>query len=233
MSENIDKHLEQELADLQTSSVAFAQRFINDSKLRQHYIQSTKDFSDELIEKVKRNQMSPEVAAKQAHSMRNTIMNAMRGKTSDFGLALVRFLKKEGKTLQELERKYSHELFKKDMTALNNAQRGDIWRKIIAKSGEPQLRVSNSAKWMGRMGRGLFFLTAAIAIFHIAKAENKVRATANELTALGGGFAGSAALGTAGLVCGPAALFCVPLGIFIGGVAGAFGADWAFDKIWR
>lgn len=64
-------------------------------------------------------------------------------------------------------------------------------------------------------------------------AEDKVRATANEATALGGGLAGAAVLGTAGLACGPAAIVCVPLGIFVGGVAGAMGADWAFDRIWK
>ena len=54
-------------------------------------------------------------------------------------------------------------------------------------------------------------LTIAVSVYHIAKAEDKVRATANEVTALGSGLAGSAALGTAGLTCGPAALICVPL----------------------
>ncbi|PIE82764.1 MAG: hypothetical protein CSA09_04975, partial [Candidatus Contendobacter odensis] len=32
-----------------------------------------------------------------------------------------------------------------------------------------------------RAGRGLFVLTVAISVYHIAKAEDKVRATANEV----------------------------------------------------
>jgi len=41
----------------------------------------------------------------------------------------------------------------------------------------------------------------------------------------GGGLTGASALGAAGMVCGPAAIVCVPLGIFLGGIAGAVGAD--------
>jgi len=33
---------------------------------------------------------------RQAYFMRNIIMNAMRGQTFDFGLALTRFMEKEG-----------------------------------------------------------------------------------------------------------------------------------------
>lgn len=182
---------------------------------------------------MKRNQLTPQAAAQQAQLMRNSIMNAMRGKTSDFGLAIARFMKKEGKTLQQLEIKYAQELFKADFSLLNHEQKGEVWRKIVEKAGEPQVKASNSAKWLGRAGRGLFVLTVTISVYNIAMAEDKVRATANEATALGGGLAGAAVLGTAGLACGPAAIVCVPLGIFVGGVAGAMGADWAFDRIWK
>lgn len=57
--------------------------------------------------------------------------------------------------------------------------------------------------------------------------------SANEAVAIGGGMAGAAALGAAGLVCGPTAIACVPIGLFVGGVLGSFGADYAFDQIWR
>ncbi len=121
------------------------------------------------------------MAAQQAQKMRNSVMNALRGKTSDFGLALARFMKKEGKSLQQLELKYAQELYKADFSRLNSEQKGNVWKKIVAKAGEPQVRVSNSVKWFGRAGRGLFVLTVAISVYHIAKAEDKVRATANEV----------------------------------------------------
>jgi CRISPR/Cas system CSM-associated protein Csm2 small subunit len=227
-----NQFLESELAELQVAAANFAQRFIPDAKVRQDYIDSTKRFSIELEDKIAKKQISTQMAAQQAHNMRNSIMNAMRGKTSDFGLALARFLKKEGKTLQQLEMKYAQELYQNDISKLTAEQKSGVWRKIVAKSGEPRVQASNGAKWFGRAGRGLFVLTVVISVYHIAKAEDKVRATANEVTSLAGGIAGASALGTAGLACGPAAIACVPLGIFIGGVVGALGADWAFDKIW-
>lgn len=233
MARENDKFMEKDLAELEVTAANFAARFIPDAKVRQEYIASTKKFSLELQEKVKRNQLTPQAAAQQAQLMRNSIMNAMRGKTSDFGLAIARFMKKEGKTLQQLEIKYAQELFKADFSLLNHEQKGEVWRKIVEKAGEPQVKASNSAKWLGRAGRGLFVLTVTISVYNIAMAEDKVRATANEATALGGGLAGAAVLGTAGLACGPAAIVCVPLGIFVGGVAGAMGADWAFDRIWK
>lgn len=164
--------------------------------------------------------------------MRNTIIEAQRSKSSSLGLSISRFIKKEGKNLAELESKYASKLFRREFGELNQVQRNDVWRLIVQKSGEPRVRASNGAIWMGRAGRGLFALTITIAIYHIATAEDKVRATANEGAAIGGSMAGAATLGAAGLACGPAAIACVTIGVFVGGVLGAIGADWAFDKIW-
>lgn len=86
---------------------------------------------------------------------------------------------------------------------------------------------------MGRAGRGLFGLTITISIYNIATAESKVRATVNEGVVIGGGIAGGAALGAAGTLCGPAAIVCVPLGIFIGSFLGSESADLAFDRLWH
>lgn len=228
-----DYFLNQELAQLQTVSAVFSQQFIPDAKVRQDYIQQTQKYSLELKEKVLRKQISPQRAAQEAQSMRNTIMEAQRSKSSSLGLSIARFMKNEGKSLSELEYKYSNKLFGKDFNSLTPNQRNDVWRMIVQKSGEPQLKASTGAKWMGRAGRGLFLLTIIIAVYHIAIAEDKVRATANEGVAIGGGLAGAAAIGAAGLACGPAAIACVPIGVFVGGVLGAITADWAFDKIWK
>lgn len=230
---NKTEFLDKEFAELEITAANFAQRFISDEKIRQQYTESIRKFSDELQNKVKLNHISPQHAALQAQNMRNTIMDSFRGKTSDIGLAIARFLKKEGKTLLLLELKYSQELYKLDFSKLSIDQRNDVWRKIIAKAGETQVHASNGAKWLGRAGKGLFVLTIVIAVYHIAVAEDKVRATANEGVAIGGGIAGSAALGAVGLLCGPAAIACVPLGIFVGGILGAFGADFVFDELWQ
>lgn len=224
--------LDKELATLEVTAADFSIRFIPDATVRAKYMESARNVSAELREAVKNEKMTMQVAAKQAQEMRNVLMNAMRGQSSDFGAAMASFMKKEGKTLAELEQKYATELFKNNFESLAVSQKNAVWCKIVEKSGTPQVRVNSAARWMRRAGRGLFALTAIIAVYHIAKSENKLKATAREGAAIGGGLAGSATLGAAGLMCGPAAIACVPLGIFVGGLVGATGADWAFTRIW-
>ncbi len=226
-------HLDQELAKLEVTAAAFARHFIPDAKVRRDYIEQTRKFSIELRETVAKNRLSSRMAAHQAHSMRNAILEAQRNKSNALGFSIAKFLKKEGKTLYELESKYAVQLFDNGFDRLNLEQRNEVWRLIVRKSGEARASASGGAKWLGRAGKGLFVLTVAISIYHIATAEDKIRATANEGVAVGGGIAGASALGAAGLACGPAAIACVPIGIFVGGILGALGADWAFDKIWE
>lgn len=233
MNSTNGQFLDQELAKFQATASSFANHFIIDAKVRIDYIAQTKKFSDELKLKVSRNHLTPAMAALQAQEMRNTILEVQRTKSTSLGLSIAEFLKKEGKILKELEQKYADSLFNKDFLLLSQEQKNSTWKKIVQKSGEPRVSASNGAKWLGRAGKGLFALTIAIAVYHIAQAENKTRAITNETVAVGGGIAGSTALGSAGLFCGPAAIACVSLGIFLGGVLGAAGADWAFDKIWE
>ena len=205
-------HLDQELAQLETTAAAFAKHFIPDAKVRRDYLEQTRKFSFELKDKVAKNQLNLQMAARQASSMRNTILEGQRGKSSALGLSIAQFLKKEGKSFSELESKYATQFFNKDFNHLNINQRNEVWREIVKKSGEPRVSASNGAKWMGLAGRGLFVLTIVISIYHIAVAEDKVRATVNEGVAIGGGVAGATALGAAGLFCGTAAIACVPVG---------------------
>jgi hypothetical protein len=102
--------LDQELAQLESTSAAFAQKFIPDAKVRRDYIEQTKRFSLELKDRVAKKTLQPQQAAQQAQTMRNTIMEAQRTKTTSLGLSMAQFMKKEGKTLAQLEAKYSKTL---------------------------------------------------------------------------------------------------------------------------
>lgn len=85
---------------------------------------------------------------------------------------------------------------------------------------------------MSVLGRGFLFVTLAVAVYNIVTAEDKVEATAREGVILGGGFVGGAAGGAvAGLACGPGAIICVTVGVFVGGALGAMGADLSFGWI--
>ncbi|MEE9412695.1 MAG: hypothetical protein V3V22_06540 [Methylococcales bacterium] len=85
--------------------------------------------------------------------------------------------------------------------------------------------VNAPAKNYSSLGRGLLVVTLGIAVYNIAVAEDKVVATARESVVLGGGFSGGA---LAGLTCSPGVPVCVTLGVFLGGVLGALGADASF-----
>lgn len=230
---NANDYLDSELAELQVTVNNLAVRFIPDAQVRREYIENSKRYSDELLDFVRRKKMSANAAALKANMMRNTLMDTMRGKSSDISRALAQFLKKEGPTLAELEEKYAKKLFKKEFSKISSAQKNEIWRLVISKAGEPRASMSNGAKWAGCAGKGFFAPTVIIAVYHIANSENKVRATANECAAVGGGAGGAYVGGAAGFLCGPAAIACVPLGVFIGGIGGAAGADWIFDQLWK
>lgn len=59
-------------------------------------------------------------------------------------------------------------------------------------------------------------------------------ASAKEGAVLGGGLLGSVAGGAAaGLACGSGAPVCVTVGVFVGGVMFAVGAEITFDSFWN
>lgn len=228
----IDDHFEQELARLETAAAAFSRDLIGNASVRWDYLAQVRKFSLDLQEQVNSGRISLRRAVEQAHSTRNMIMEAQRGKSSALGLSIARRIKAEGRTLVELEAKYADRFFGKEFSLLNAEERHKVWRTIVKKAGEPQVRANNLAVWMSRAGKGLFAVTLIVAIYHVLRAEDKVRAMTNEGVVIGGSVAGGAALGAAGLSCGPAAIACVPVAIFLGSMMGATGADWIFDRIW-
>ncbi|PCM43754.1 hypothetical protein CPA50_15470 [Marinobacter sp. ANT_B65] len=87
---------------------------------------------------------------------------------------------------------------------------------------------------MGRAGKSFIALTIALAVYNIATAEDKLLASAKESAVIGGGLLGSVAGGAAaGLACGPGAPVCVGIGVFVGGVMFAIGAEITFDSFWN
>jgi hypothetical protein len=75
------------VSTLQAEGILFANRYINDAKVRQNYIRLTSQASLEMRQKIALNQMTPAQAADQANKMRNEIMMRARKMSSDIGLA--------------------------------------------------------------------------------------------------------------------------------------------------
>lgn len=155
--------------------------------------------------------------------MRNEIMEWARTKTSDYGLASAKAQKRVGRTLDDLLEQYSQSKFKKPFSELDLAHRDTVFLEIVNSSGRPKATVSARVARLGHAGRTLWILSLGVAVYNIASAEDKGRATGREAASVGGGFAGGAAGGAlAGVWAGPLG---VAVGIAIGGMIGAIISD--------
>lgn len=226
--------LRENLSQLEVQANQFAIRFIQDSNVRLNYLAEIKTYSDRMLAAVRNGEISVHEAHLEAHNMRNTILESSRLKSSDIGRAYAEGLKKQGRTLQELYAKYAKELFEKNFEQLDDAQRNMVKLKIIEKAGSDQLKPTRTASRFGRLGKGLWVLTIGIAVYNVATAEDKTKATAHEVATLGGGVLGGAAAGAAaGLVCGPGFVVCSSVLVIAGGALGALGMDYVFDWVWE
>ncbi len=207
----------------------FTYRFINDGTIRISYINQVKQLSYEYKFKVSSHQISVQNAAMQVNLIRNEILEAQRLKSSDIGRAKAVGLKKTGLTLNELTEKYSQIKYDKQFFKLSSHQKNQVYLEIIESSGRPRDSVSAAASKLTKLGQGLIVVTLGIAVYNIALAKDKTKATAKEGLIIGGGFAGGATGGAlAGIACGPGAPVCVSAGVFIGGALGALGAGISF-----
>jgi hypothetical protein len=218
--------LEASLSQMESQALNFAQRFINDSQVRMSYIKQTKKLSEEYRLKVKSGALTASKAAKQVQEIRNHILEAHRLKTSDIGKSVAVKLKQNGLTLAELTDKYAHKKFNASFANLSPTNQKSIYLEIIESADRARPSMNALASKYSKLGRGLIVVTLGAAVYNITFAENKARAVAREGAIIGGGFIGAAAGGSAaGLACGPAAPFCVTLGVFVGGALAALSTD--------
>lgn len=221
--------LEGSLSQMESAALNFAQRFINDGKVRMSYINQARKLAQEYRAKVSSGAITADEAAKQVQAIRNEILETQRLRTSDIGRMKVINLKKTGLTLSELTEKYAHSKFGTSFTNLSAANQNRVYLEIIDSSGRPRPSMNAAASRYSNLGRGLLVVTIGVAVYNIAVAEDRVKATAREGVIIGGGFAGGAAGGAvAGLACGPGAPICVTIGVFVGGALVALGADFTF-----
>jgi hypothetical protein len=184
----------------------FGQRFINDSSVRQGYMRQTRSVADELRESVRKGLLTPGEAAVECNRLRKSLMEAARLRSSDLGRAQAQALKAAGKLLGELQELYARELYNKAFGSLSQKSWAQVWLEIVDASGRARPSVSLKAVRLGKLGRGLIFLSVGIAVYNVVTADNKRRQVVKEGTGAGGGF--------------------------VGGAAFALGLDFAFDAWW-
>lgn len=224
-----DRRLEQALHLMEVEAVNFAYRYTKDANTRQWYIQKTQAMSRELRGQYNAGQITARKAAEAAQEMRNEIMDMARLRTSDIGLARARQLKGKGKSLDDLISKYSTKKFSKPFDALTKGQQDEVLVEIVDAAGRPNPKVNAKVGKMAALGRSLWVLSAAIAIYNVATAEDKTHQAGREVANVAGGFAGGAAAGAlAGIWFGPLG---VAVGAAVGGIVGSMIADEAYSEL--
>jgi len=222
--------LNNSLRQLETAAYNFGIRFINDEAARNKYNKLAKKMSQEIKRDVMTGKITPLQGAERAQTTRNVVMEQIRRITSDIGKAKAQALKRNGKTLTELEELYSKKMFNKAFKSLSEAERNQVWLTIVIRSGAPDNEVNIKVRKLGRAGRLFLVFTISVSVYNIASADDKLTAAAREGASVSGGFLGGAAGGAlAGLACGPGAPVCVTIGVFVGGVLGAIGVESLFE----
>lgn len=215
------KKVERQWVEVESTASVFSTRLINDQTVRKQYQDLIKAMSNETMANFEKGLLTEYEAAQLANQARNKIMEAQRLTTSDLGNAFAKWQKASGKTLLDLQNLKAKK-FGKPFAELTELQQKEIWLSIVKSAGKDSEFWSKFAKWGGRAGKAFVVVTVAIAVWNIAQSENKVDATLKEGASVGGAFLGAAIGGWAGAVCGPGAVICVPLGIFVGGIVGGY-----------
>lgn len=223
-----------ELADalraLESEAYAFSQRFITDDVVRADYRQKAAAASKEISDEVRAGRMTAHEGAKAANALRNAVLDMSRAQLSDLGLALSVAAKKEGKPLDYFQEQYAKQKFGRAFGELTQVEREVVWREIVDSAGRGNKKFNIGAKVAGLAGRTFLVIGLAITVWHVLEAENKTRAVAKEVTAVGGsgvGAAAGAAIVGAAMATPPG--WIVTLAILVGAAVGGVATSAAFD----
>lgn len=201
-----------------------------DAAARASYDRQVRAMADELRAKAATGRITWRQAATEANTVRNTVMDAIRGRSTPVGRAIAESLKSQGRTLNEMIARKTAQFYPgRTFQSLTPAQQNHVYAEIVKSAGRSNPKITARMRTLSRAGRGLIVLSVAVSIYNIATAENKGRATVREVAVTGAGIGGGVAGGAlAGLACGPGAPVCVTVGAFVGGALAAFGVDMFF-----
>jgi len=222
-----DQFLRDALDDFAASARNFGGAFIKDARARANYVRKIEQMSKEVLTDVRAGRETGEAGAEFARQMRNAIMDETRRQSSSIGKAAAQAIKPSGKTLVQLIEENAAKLFPgKTFVNLAKAERQQVFEEIILAAGRSRPAVTAMIPRWSMLGRGCLLFTAAITVYDIWTADNKIQAGLNDAIIFGGGAAGGAIAGAAtGLICGPGAPFCSTALFIVGGIMGALAAQ--------
>ncbi|MBL8470783.1 MAG: hypothetical protein KF778_02245 [Rhodocyclaceae bacterium] len=204
-----------------------------DGSARANYDRLLREFRDEIYSRVMAGKLTWREASKEAHGVRDHVMQLVRRRSTPVGRASAEKLKPTSSTLNELIAKKTAKLFGSDakFASLAADQKNHVYAAIVESAGKSNESITPFMRKVSRGGRGLLVLSLSISVYTIATADDKVDAVKHEGAVTAAGIAGGTAGGAlAGLACGPGAPVCVTIGAFVGGAMAAFGTDLIWAK---
>lgn len=233
-SSSMNPVLEEALRALESEAVNFAQRFIQDSRVRANYVAQATRASEEILAQVQQGALTAQQGAERAAATRNALLDAARLQNSDIGRAVAEAEKAAGLSLEALLERYAQRLYSRNFAALTAAEQDEVFLQVMRAAGRPNPRFTSLARNLGRAGKGLFIVSLAFATYAVLESDRPGREAARQAAGVGAGFLGSVAGGAAaGLACGPGAPVCVAVGAFAGGLVFAISADLTFEWLWE
>ena len=227
--------LQRALSELQATASNFAASCIRDAGVRAQYARDIHAVSHEFVAEVRAGRLTAKAAAEQVNVLRNRIMDLSRLRSSPTGRAYAMRLKGQGRTLAELTEKYAGRLFRKPFAALSEAQQAAVYFEIVSAGGRADPAVMGLSKTLGKIGRRLFLVALAVAVYEIHEAEDKPREVLRQGMLAGGGVIGGMVGGAGAVavgVCAATAPVCVGVAALIGGLLFSFGADLGVDTFY-
>ena len=227
--------LEQALSTLHATASNFAFTCIKDSSVRAQYMRDITATSNEYRNLIQVGKMTAQDAAEQVSSLRNNIMDLSRLRSSPIGRAYAMKLKRYGRSMAELTEKYAQRQFRKGFETLSESQKTKNYLEIVRSAGRHDPAVAALAQKLGKIGRRLFLVSLAVAVYEVYEAEDKPMEVARQGIIAGAGIVGGATVGAGAVaagVCAATAPVCVGAAALIGGMLFAFGADLTFGTIY-
>jgi hypothetical protein len=138
--------------------------------------------------------------------------------------------KAQGLHLETLLDRYSDRLFSKPFRSLTDAEKDRAYYAVIEAAGRNNVKITAKTARLRVAGKVGILVTAALAGYEIATADDKVGEAARQGTVIEGGMIGGALAALAvSSVCGPGAPFCAIAVLIIGSTAGATITGAAYD----
>lgn len=249
----VKNELEIALEALHGTALYFSNNFLDhDSALRNAYMKAIKKMSHEYLKDVENGKMTVKEAAKEAHALRNDILEQTRKKNSPIALAASQKEKRTAKNLDQFLEYYALKLKDPDkwkklkyqsrqalddyvktsngtrhsyFQSLSTADKNKVFYSVVKGSGSSHGTFDKAAKYMKPLGRVIIVISISYAWYEIFSAENKEKEFYKQAATIGSGVAAGAAGGAiVGGVCGPGSPICSTVGVIIGGIAGGYGA---------